>query len=198
MPHNSFPNTGPEAPSIEHLIELQGIGVALAKRQASLRESKDTDRAHLFMPKELRGYELPKQEHPYEWTLRYVGRVARTDYRRWSMRITESYWLRDDLTDQNEGFRTQYSFEWTDKDVITASKRIRARFLPIAAKGFEDAESIREADVTAVDCENLSYDMRQFGDASHLMHFRVLGQKMWSAQINLFNYDLPTADDKAD
>src|SRR5690606_9638385 len=99
MPHNSFPGMEPVAPSIEHLIELQGIGVALAKRQSSLLESRYSDRAHLFLPKELRGYELPLDEHPYEWTLRYVGRVARTDFRRWSMRIAESYWLRDDLTD---------------------------------------------------------------------------------------------------
>lgn len=110
-------------PSVEQMRELLSLGVVLAKDQSKLRRSP-SERAHIFLSQEVEQIENIDEDSFKYSVHRFTGRIARTGHRRWSMRLAEAYWERDREADAVDGYRTSYSFEWTDKSVITAVKAI--------------------------------------------------------------------------
>lgn len=125
-------------PSVEQILELQRIGVVTAKEQEKLKESPRSDNTHLFLAKQIEGYlESEISGEPYYWAHRFIGRVARTGYRQWSMRIAESFWVQDESVAEgeefpskiNDGYRASYIFEWKKDEVLRALMSIHARDL---------------------------------------------------------------------
>lgn len=122
-----------EKPSVEQMLELQKIGVVTAKEQQKLRESSRADNAHLFLAKQIDGYDRTPFDDDYYWSHRFTGRVARVGFREWSMRIAEAFWVQDELTGRqdvagidkpNDGHRITYQFEWTNDRVTKFAKHI--------------------------------------------------------------------------
>jgi hypothetical protein len=115
-------------PTVGQMRELQKIGVVLGKRQGSLRESKAAANARLFLPKQVDGYDFAAtDDSEYYWSHRFTGRVAKTGINQWSMRIVEIFWVKDEETGHNDGNRTAYRFEWTNRSVLTALKQVHVR-----------------------------------------------------------------------
>ncbi len=145
--------TSVNAPNVEQMLELAKIGVVTAKEQEKLKESSRANNAHLFLAKQIEGYAISEidDEADYYWSHRFTGRVARTGYRQWSMRIAEAFWVQDEsLAEEgtpskniNDGYRASYVFEWGQDAVNTAFKHVHARALTVADGGQEAA---RETD----------------------------------------------------
>lgn len=168
------------APTVGQMLELQSLGVVLAKDQRKLRSRGE--RAHVFLSREIERVVISNDETFQYSSHRFTGRVARIGYRQWSMRLAEAYWQRDPDADSTEGFRTSYSFVWTDKSVTSAKKSMH---LPNSAEDrLEDIANIESAmddlcrwpafwgavfnceQVTAGDCHMLIADVSAFCNQS--------------------------------
>jgi hypothetical protein len=122
-------------PTVDQMFDLQNIGVVMAKDQDLLKPSRKTDKAHLFLSEQLSGYDFfPQNGDEYFWTHRFTGRVARTSFRNWSMRIVEAFWVKREEEDEvgdkkliNDGFRNAYVFEWSHRRVLQAIKLTHAK-----------------------------------------------------------------------
>jgi hypothetical protein len=119
-------------PSVEQMLNLQRIGVVVAKSQQKLKGSDNFDKAKLLMLREIDGYDFTEHDgRPYYWAHRFTGRVARKGFQKkgfqhWSMRIAESFWVQDEKTGVNDGHRTTYKFAWNEDQILTAEKNICA------------------------------------------------------------------------
>jgi hypothetical protein len=114
-------------PKIEQMFELQRLGIVLAKEQQKLKKSRRYANAHIFLAKEVERSEITESSEHFRYSShRFTGRVARIGYREWSMRVVEAFWLRDIEQELDDGFRSSYTFEWTDKGVTKAMKNIWA------------------------------------------------------------------------
>lgn len=112
-------------PIPDQLFRLASIGVCLAKEQGKLKESRQADNAHIFLAQDNEVIEVHDEEEYSRSTHKFIGRIARVGYKRWSMRIAEPYWV--SAEDGEDGYRATYAFEWTDKETIFASKRMNAK-----------------------------------------------------------------------
>jgi hypothetical protein len=181
-------------PSVDQMLELQKLGVVMAKNQKKLKQSRKKENAHIFLAREI---EHPEAESSMERfsTYRFTGRVARTGFRRWSMKIVEAFWTREiaefseDIDDQerheDDGYRASYSFAWTDKEVLKSIKNVRPKKLyhqenyqaerPIdILEGIETEVATWEqfhkiGIVSMADCELLINSMRDFGQTSQVL-----------------------------
>lgn len=182
-------------PSVEDLLSLQKHVVLLGKGQKKLRGSTNADNAHLIMPKEIDGFEMAgnRDEDRY-WSHRFTGRVARTSYRLWSMRIVEIFWIKQEESGANAGHRTSYQFEWTNKNVLLAARYIHAytQTPPESRREnyprlFNDAIDQFES-VSSGDCELLATEMSAFRDASNLVHYQGVDVRPYENNLFLYKY----------
>lgn len=152
-----------EAPSVDQMLELQKIGVVSAKEQAKLKKSSRADNAHLFLAKQIDGYDSTPFGEDFYWSHRFTGRVARTGFRQWSMRIAEAFWVQDEVADErgevginkpNDGQRTTYKFEWSNERVLLATKNIHTHELNMAevlAPAMPDLVMVGGNDITMIE-----------------------------------------------
>lgn len=167
-----------EAPRPEQLFVLAGAVVCLAKDQGKKKASSRADRAHILLPGSLEFYESSNEGDYMHVTHRFIGRIGRVDYRRWSMRLIEPYWINTD--EDSHSYRSVYSFEWTKTSVVNAAKKITVsqsaddceyglQAVTVDALMFEpdfvNAANQYEA-VSGADCDRLIDDVREFGAAS--------------------------------
>lgn len=120
-------------PTVEQMAELNRLGVCAAIEKGNLRKSHKAESAHIFLPAEYEQIEEADTLGMRYSTHRYVGRIARVGFQRWSMRIAESYWLRgidneeEKIGHNQDGYRTSYFFEWSKSGVMYANKHTRAQ-----------------------------------------------------------------------
>lgn len=112
-------------PSPDQLFRLAAIGVCIAKDQGKLKESTQADNAHIFLSADAEVIEVHNEEEYLRSTHKFIGRIAKIGYKRWSMRIAEPYWI--SASDGDDGYRATYSFEWTNKETVYARKHMHAR-----------------------------------------------------------------------
>lgn len=137
-------------PTPVQMTELVSIGMSLAKDQEMIRGSRQDSNAHIFLAKGLETLEFYNEED-HRYTLqRFTGRVARIGYRRWSLRIAESYWENDQ--NREDGYRATYKFEWTPVQVLQADKHVHVKNVdelydpelpPMVALNEHDASDLR-------------------------------------------------------
>ena len=114
LQHESLPAAGFELPEPDQLFTLASRGVLLAKQHSKFRKNPRTPhaRSHFIIPPEEAIIptlnEAPIGTH-YE--RRITARVARTDFRYWSMRLCSTYFVLNDGICSG-GERHTYSFEW--------------------------------------------------------------------------------------
>lgn len=114
-------------PSVRQMKLLQSLGITLAKEQSKFIDKKDT-RAHFFLSREVQQHESAGEDESFRYsTHRFTGRTEKQGLRMWSMRIAESFWVRDSDRNIDDGFRASYSFEWTNSGVVRAVKKVHAR-----------------------------------------------------------------------
>lgn len=173
-------------PKPEQLFKLASAVVCLAKDQGRKKASDRADRAHILLPRRLESLSSEKDGgNAHYVTHSFTGRIARTAFRKWSMRLTEPYWVGTE--EQQCSYRSFYTFEWTDKDVVLAVKRTR-----VDMSGLDESENglvpdyglqpitieeeifqpdlvnavIQFETMSAADCDQLAGDVRAFTTAS--------------------------------
>jgi hypothetical protein len=161
----------------EQMFALASAVVCLAKDQGRKKASSRAERAHILLPKRVELYSGQDDEYMHI-TRRFIGRIGRIGYRRWSMRVVEPYWVNTE--EESSSYRSTYAFEWTHEDVVTATKKITVDsssydcgygFQPemIDASMFEpdflNAE-LKNANMSAADCDLLLDEVRDFGSLS--------------------------------
>ena len=165
-------------PEPEQLFEIARIGICLAKEQGKLRESRQTYNAHIFLADELSYVEVKSEEDYQQTTHKFIGRIGRIGFRHWSMRIAEPYWVSD--TDGEDGYRASYIFEWTDKGVLQAKRRMKAKSDPddspddsvlLQQSGSDIQPDFLHAvtqyeTISKADCGELILAMKEFTDVS--------------------------------
>jgi hypothetical protein len=169
-------------PAPEQMFTLAGSVVCLAKDQGKKKASSRAERAHILLPKSLESrVEDEEGEYTHHVTHRFIGRVARTQYRRWSMRLMEPYWVNS--ADESVSYRSTFAFEWTDKNVVMAAKRIRTDMselddyvpdldLQPVTPDFDTLQPdflgalVQYGAMTGADCDRLIEDVREFGARS--------------------------------
>jgi len=179
-----------ERPTVDQMLELQKIGVVLGKEQYSLKSSRKMGHAHFFLPRHVEEVVSDDLRDTFRYSdHRFTGRVGRTGFRRWSMRIAEIFWVSSDVTTDGEQLRTNdcyrasYQFEWTDRSVVTALKTLHARQLNWDDKFYDpyanDQPSqkaykpeflglIEQSErMNALDCERLIAGMVEFAEVSN-------------------------------
>lgn len=179
-----------QLPTPKQLFRIVSIGMGLAKNQGSIRGSKIAENAYIFLPNWLEQEELGGDT--YRATVhKYVGRVARTGYRKWGLRLREGVYLVEgnesipiltlsgeeaeiNLTTAQSGYTNTYTFNWTDKRVLDAQKKIH-KFEQQGTifdymGGWADFREITNKleVVSKADCEALIEHMQNFSRASHI------------------------------
>lgn len=119
-------------PTPEQMFALASATVCAAKETGKKKPSSRAERAHILMPKNLELYQANDDGGYMHVTHRFFGRIGRIDYRRWRMRLIEPYWVNTE--EESASYRSIRTFEWTDRDVITAAKRV------IVAESADDRE----------------------------------------------------------
>ena len=172
-----------ELPRPEQMFKLAAAVVCLARDQGKKKASSQVERAHILLPNKLETrVEDDEGQYTHHVTHRFTGRIGRIGYRRWSMRMTEPYWVNSE--EETSSYRSFFAFEWTDKDVVMASKRVAVDMSeldedPVPDYGLQPATidpAIFQPDlvnavsqneiVSAADCDRLIDDVREFGAAS--------------------------------
>lgn len=119
-----------EMPTVEQMVELNAVSIRTVLGHGKLRKSAQHKSAHIFLADELHTIEEPDEIGMRYSTQRFVGRIAKVGFHRWSMRIAESYWVRgidgeDDTVGENQdGYRASYMFEWSKAGVMYAKKHL--------------------------------------------------------------------------
>jgi hypothetical protein len=170
-------------PSVGQMLELQKIGVVLAKEQKKLKRSRQKGNAHIFLSEQVERSEVLANDKELRYSShRFTGRVARIGYHQWSMRLAEAFWIRDLELGQDDGFRASYTFEWNDSTVLRAFKNVRAR-RDDEAESYSDEPTIKALEklehwtdfwavigqtevVSGADCSLLIASMKAYGDES--------------------------------
>lgn len=165
-------------PEPDQLFTLAGVAVCAAKEHGKKKASNQAERAHILLPRSLDLFEADDNGDYMHVTHRFIGRIERTDYRRWSMRLIEPYWVNTE--EESSSYRTIFAFEWTKEDVITATKKIilgQPEDIPdyglqpvtlddrVLQPDFLNAMNQHQA-VSGADCERLIDDVREFASAS--------------------------------
>jgi hypothetical protein len=164
-------------PSPEQLFQVASIGICLAKDQGKFKASKNAESAHIFLANELEYVEVRSEEEYLSSIHKFIGRIGKTGYKEWSMRLAEPYWI--SAGNENDGFRASYIFEWTDKNVVKSLKKMHAKrpeeygeslmpevieqeiFSPDLVHAVNEFET-----VSAADCRELIGSMQAFSSAS--------------------------------
>ncbi len=169
-------------PVPDQMHALASAVVCVAKEHGKKKASDQAERAYLLMPKKLETRVQDEAgEYSHHVTHRFTGRIARTGYRRWSMRMTEPYWVNTE--DEMCSYRSVFAFEWTNKDVVMAVKRVTADMselddyvpgldLQPAALDFGMLQPdflgavVQYETMNGADCDQLIDDVREFGAQS--------------------------------
>jgi hypothetical protein len=170
-------------PTPQQMARLGAIGVCLGKDDGRFVESRKKASAHIFLGRQNENLEIDDDNGMRYSTHNFTGRVERTGYRLWSMRIAEAYWVRgNDDEDEEEtnydGYRTSYFFEWTNKEVLTAHRFMSVKSEKIYTDVLlDDAADIQSdpvlghaagqyAMLSGGDCELLMRDIKMFRDST--------------------------------
>lgn len=168
-------------PEPEQLFEIARIGICLAKEQGKLKESRQTDNAHIFLADELNYVEVKSEEDYQQTTHKFIGRIGRVGFRHWSMRIAEPYWVSDEGGE--DGYRLSYIFEWSDKEVLTAKRLMKAKSDPedkpddsvLLVQGGDDIQPdfiyavSQYESMSKADCEILISNIKDFSATSRTL-----------------------------
>lgn len=158
-------------PRPDQLFRLAAIGICLAKEQGKLKESRFTERAHIFLSRDIETIEVHSNEDYKCSRHKFIGRIGRIGYKHWSMRIAEPYWV--SAEDGDDGYRATYRFEWTNKNVFLAKKNMKAKHegeeeIPIAELALDQLSpdflhAVNEFQtVSEADCNQLISEMDRF------------------------------------
>lgn len=163
-------------PKPDQMFQLASIVVCLAKEQGKLRPHKNAERTHFFLPHELETLDFDEEEGFRHNVHRYIGRVGKTGFQKWTMRIAEPYWVTG--ADGVDGYRSSYMFEWRKHSVDTALHSIHVHqevsepsLIPSAPDlgelqpDFLHA-SLQFEQVSKHDCSRLISDVSSFSNAS--------------------------------
>ena len=132
-----MPETNTQLPTPEQLFELAKAGKSLARSHSrqGWRQSQNSKLVHFFLPKPV--FENHSDEAGFRYSeYKFAGRVAFHD-NQWTMRISESYWVRGDDGDEaygsnQDGYRTTYKFAWNRSKTTAAARNIHAMFIPLS------------------------------------------------------------------
>lgn len=80
-------------PAVDQMWEINRLGMSVAVAQGKLKKGRK-DNAHIFLPHEHEVFEAPDENGMRYSTRRFVGRIAKVGWQRWSMRVVEAYWMR--------------------------------------------------------------------------------------------------------
>ncbi len=123
-------------PVPEQLFRLASVVICLAGQQGKIIQSKRANNAHIFLPNEIET-DIIREQECARINQKIIGRIARTGYRQWSMRLAEPYWVSADQKD-DDGYRVTYAFEWNQKEAVTARKHMKTK----VCDDIEDYESV--------------------------------------------------------
>lgn len=118
-------------PTVDQMLEINRLGVCVALAQGRLRPGKK-DSSHIFLASENYSMEECDEEGGRYSTHKFIGRIAKVGYHRWSMRIAEARWVRgeddpDGIPGKNQdGYRASYMFEWSRAGVMYARRHLKA------------------------------------------------------------------------
>lgn len=192
-------NFGPiDQPTPEQLERIVGLGMTLAKESGSIRQSRRPN-AHVFLPAWV---ERPLSEEDYCATVqRIAGRIGKIGYRAYSLWLHEGMSFLEgeavdvvspsgsrkevNLSNQENGHVNLYRFQWTSRNVLTATLHHR-RFQrqgnglavgQVRQGGREQSVLVasptevidldkRRGEVSQADCDALIEQMRNYGDVA--------------------------------
>ncbi|HVI60858.1 MAG TPA: hypothetical protein VM535_01735 [Candidatus Saccharimonadales bacterium] len=179
--HKSKEREVAAVPTPHQMFTLAAATVCLAKDSGRKKASNYNERFHVLLPKSVESrVEDEEGEYSHHITHRYLGKVGRTGYRRWAMRLTEPYWISSE--EETASYRSNYAFEWTHQSVVLATKKLTVEMseldeapdyglqpvnfdIDMLQPYFLDAANQYET-MSGADCSRLIDDVREFGAQS--------------------------------
>ncbi len=129
-------------PLPEQMFEIAKIGICLAKDQEKLIDNKNAENSRFFTTEEVEYLSVESANEFHTTTHRFTGRIARVGFKEWTMFMAEPVWFvrtvevekenveaepETEFMSINDGYRSTYAFEWTDKKVTRAQKHIHTK-----------------------------------------------------------------------
>lgn len=120
-------------PTTDQMFRLGSICICLAKEDGLFKESRVDTNAHTFLSKENEAIEMQDSEGMRFSIHKFTGKVARIGFKQWKMRIFEHYTVRGidesgvKTAENIDWYQQFYTFEWSDKEVSLAARRIEAK-----------------------------------------------------------------------
>jgi len=114
------------SPTVDQLFDLRYMLRETAVAEGAIRRPRQFTAAEFLMLRALEGYGVMEcGGQPYYWTRRFTARIGeKKQHQQWSMRVVESFWVQNEKTGENDGYRMSYRFRWSSKKVGMADKKI--------------------------------------------------------------------------